>query len=281
MDTQHLLNIVGTTLFNYGLDLLWAIIIFIVGYLFAKLARRMCLKLLNVRHVEKTISLFVSRMLYYAIIVFSIIAALSKLGVQTASLIAIIGAAGLAVAFSLRSSLSNLASGILLIIFRPFKVGDYIAISSQSGTVEEISILYTTIITSQNLEVIIPNTKFMGDYVTNYSAKPTRRAEIIVGIGYDDDIKKAKDILATLIGKDTRVEKTPKAQIGVKELANSSVNLFIRTHIKREHYWQYLFETNEAIKNSFDAAGISIPYPQQDVHVVNRQTIKPQEKSKL
>ena len=270
MVLEKMIALVSTNLLNYGLNILNAIIIFVVGYFLAKLARKASLKLFSLRKVDKTISLFISKMLYYAIIVVALIATLSKVGVQTASLIAIIGAAGLAVAFSLRSSLSNLASGILLIVFRPFKVGDFIAISGENGSVEEIGILYTIIVTPQNLEVIIPNTKFMGNFVTNYSAKPTRRSEIIVGIGYGDDIKKAKDILLTLVNEDKRVQQKPNPQIGVKELADSSVNLFIRAQIKRDDYWQYVFDTNEEIKHRFDAAGISIPFPQRDVNLIKQ-----------
>lgn len=272
MYNLDIIKVVTTSLIHYGITLIYAILIFLIGLFLAKFFRRVCAKVFNVRKVDPTITLFISQLLYYVILSFSIIAALSKMGIPTASLIAVLGAAGLAIAFSLRSSLSNLASGILLIVFRPFKVGDSILVASENGTVKEISILYTKLVTGQNLEVIIPNTKFMGSIVTNYSTNSLRRAEITVGIGYDDSIKDAKKLLEKLMDKDKRIVEKPTPYIGVNALADSSVNLFIRAKVKREDYWQFIFDMNEAIKNSFDKAGISIPYPQQDIHLIKSAT---------
>ena len=195
-----------------------------------------------------------------ALLAFIIIAALNKLGIQTASFIAVIGAAGLAIGLALQGSLSNFAAGILMIVFRPFKVGDYIEGAGVAGTVEAIQIFTTQLKTPDNKTIVIPNSKISSDNIVNYSTKGTRRLDLIIGIAYDDDIDKARQIIMDIIQKDERVFKDPEPIVVVSELADSSVNLTLRVWSKLEDFWNIFFETTEKVKKTFDAQGITIPF---------------------
>jgi small conductance mechanosensitive channel len=181
-------------------------------------------------------------------------------------LIALIGAAGLAVGLSLQSTLQNLAAGVMLIIFRPFKAGDFIDAGGVVGTVENIQIFNTVMRTGDNREIIVPNGGIFGGTITNYSARETRRVDMVFGIGYDDDIRKAKEVIKGILDADTRILKDPAPLIAVGELADSSVNFNVRPWCKSGDYWDVYFDTHEKIKLTFDEQGISIPYPQMDVH---------------
>jgi small conductance mechanosensitive channel len=222
---------------------------------------------MNKRQVDPTVISFVANLTYIALLVFVVLAALGQLGIQTTSFIAVIGAAGLAIGLALQGSLANFAAGFLMIIFRPFKVGDYIEGAGTAGTVEAIQIFTTQLRTPDNKTVIIPNGSLTSDNITNWSVKGTRRVDLVMGIGYEDDIDKAKSIMGDILAKDERVLKDPPPQIAVVELADSSVNFVVRPWVKAEHYWAVHFDTTEAIKKSFDAQGISIPFPQRDVHM--------------
>lgn len=250
-----------------GINVIFAIVILIVGLILAKLCANLIEKLMRLRHIEETVTRFVRRLVYYVLLIFVLIACLSKLGVQTSSLVAIVGAMSLAIGLSLRSSLSNLASGILLIMFRPFKVGDYVEVQSFSGVIEDIQILFTQLKTTANQQITLPNNIFMSHAVMNYSANQDRRADIVIGIGYEDDIDTAKALLRELIQADENILAEPQSLVVVKELADSSVNLLARFYTRREHYWDVVFRFNELVKKRFDAQGISIPYPQSDVHL--------------
>jgi small conductance mechanosensitive channel len=206
-------------------------------------------------------------MTYIGLLVFVVLAALGQLGIQTTSFIAVIGAAGLAIGLALQGSLSNFAAGFLMIIFRPFKVGDFIEGAGVSGTVEKIQIFTTQIITPDNKTIIIPNAKLSGDNIVNYSVRGTRRVDLVFGIGYGDDIDKARKIITDVIEKDARVLKDPPPVIAVMELADSSVNFAVRPWVKILDYWDLRFDVTETIKKRFDAERISIPFPQHDVHV--------------
>lgn len=206
-------------------------------------------------------------MTYIALLVFVVLAALGQLGIQTTSFIAVIGAAGLAIGLALQGSLSNFAAGFLMIIFRPFKVGDVIEGAGVTGVVETIQVFTTQLKTPDNRTVIIPNASLTAGNITNWTVKGTRRVDLVMGIGYDDDIDKAKKIMADILAKDERVLKDPAPKIALVELADSSVNFVVRPWVKVEDYWDVYFDTTENIKKSFDAEGISIPYPQRDVHV--------------
>jgi small conductance mechanosensitive channel len=251
----------------YGLKVIAAIVVFIVGRWIAKGLTKFAEKVMNKRQVDPTIVSFVANMTYIALLVFVVLAALGQLGIQTTSFIAIIGAAGLAIGLALQGSLANFAAGFLMIIFRPFKVGDYIEGAGVAGTVEVIQIFTTQLQTPDNKTVIIPNAGLTAGNITNYSAKGTRRVDLVMGIGYGDDIDKARTIMENILAKDERIFKDPAPKIAVVELADSSVNFVVRPWVKLEHYWDVYFDTTENIKKSFDAQGISIPFPQRDVHM--------------
>jgi small conductance mechanosensitive channel len=204
---------------------------------------------------------------YIALLAFFIIAALGQLGIQTASFIAVLGAAGLAIGLALQGSLANFASGFLMIVFKPFKVDDYVEVAGVGGTVEAVHIFTTTLKTPDNKTVIIPNSSVTSDNIVNWTTKGTRRVDMVFGIGYDDDIDKAKKIISDVLAKDDRILKEPATQIAVVELADSSVNFVVRPWAKIEDYWGIYFDAMENIKKAFDAEGVSIPYPQQDVHL--------------
>ncbi len=252
---------------QYGTKIIFAILIFAIGIGLAKFIVKIIDRLFLIRKIEDTIRIFITKLLYYLFIIFICIAVLSKLGVETISLVAVLGGVGIAIGLSLRSSLSNLASGIILIIFRNMKVGDSIQIGNLSGTVKEINILFSKILTPGNEIIFIPNNKFMNDALTNNSVKKTRRTDFIIGIGYNDDIKKAKQILLNLAKKDDKILDNPEPIVLVKELADSSVNLLLRYWTKRQDKFLVNCEIQEEIKLTFDKQKIAIPYPTQDVHV--------------
>jgi small conductance mechanosensitive channel len=250
-----------------GEHLLGAILIFFIGMFVARKVSNLILKLMIKRKVETTIAQFGSRLLYYLMVILVMMAVLNQLWVPTSSLLAVLGGMSLAIGLSMRSSLSNLASGLLLVLFRPFKVGDSIKISSYTGTVIDIQILYTQIKTSQQQTVTMPNDQFMKNAVLNYSVNNNRRADIVIGISYDDDITAAKKIVSTVLLSDQRVLSDPAPMVVVKELADSSVNLLARFFTDRLDYWSTVYAFNEQVKLQLDEAGISMPYPQQDVHL--------------
>jgi small conductance mechanosensitive channel len=210
---------------------------------------------------------FVANLSYAGLIAFVIIAALNKLGVQTASFIAVVGAAGLAIGLALQGSLANFAAGVLMIIFRPFRAGDFIEGAGTAGTVEEVQIFTTQLKTPDNKTIIIPNANILGDNIVNYSTKGSRRVDMVFGIGYEDDIDKARGIILDILQNDQRVYKDPAPVAYLSELADSSVNFTVRCWSKADDYWDVFFETTEKVKKRFDAEGVSIPFPQRDVHL--------------
>jgi small conductance mechanosensitive channel len=201
------------------------------------------------------------------LLAFVIIAAINQLGIQTASFIAVIGAAGLAVGLALQGSLSNFAAGVLMLIFKPFKADDFIEAAGIAGVVEEIKIFTTELRSGDNKKIIVPNAKIMGDTITNFTAKDTRRADFVFGIGYDDDIDKARRVIMEIIERDERALKDPAPVVLVSELGDSSVNLTVRAWAKLSDFWPFQFDTIEKVKKRFDAEGITIPFPQRDVHI--------------
>lgn len=252
---------------KFGVSFLIAIIIFIIGKWAARRISNFISKLMSKRNVDETVAGFVSNLVYILLFVVVVLAALNRIGVETGSFVVILGAAGLAIAFALQGSLSNFAAGVLLIIFRPFKAGDVIEGGGAVGVVEKIEIFTTTLKTPDNKIIIIPNSKLSGDNIVNYSAKETRRVDFTFGIGYNDDLKKAKNLLTQIVSEDERVLSEPAPMVAVSELADSSVNFTVRVWVKSADYWGVHFDTIEKVKVIFDEQGISIPYPQQDVHV--------------
>jgi small conductance mechanosensitive channel len=251
----------------YGTKIVGAILILIIGRIVVKIIARVIRKLMQRSNTDETLTKFVVSLSRIALMTFVFIAAIGTLGVQTASFVAVIGAAGLAIGFALQGSLSNFASGVMLIIFRPFKAGDYVEAGGSSGSVEAIQIFNTIMKTPDNKKVIIPNSQVTGGSITNYSAMDTRRIDMVFGIGYDDDIKKAKETLEQIVNADSRILKDPAPTIAVSELADSSVNFIVRPWVKTADYWGVYFDLLEKVKLTFDEKGISIPFPQTDVHL--------------
>lgn len=252
----------------YAIKGVVALAIFFIGKFIAKRAVKLLQSLMTKANIDPTLVTFGGNVLYGLALAFVIIASLSQLGINTTSLAAVIAAAGLAIGLALQSSLSNLAAGVMIILFRPVKKGDYVEAAGTSGTVEEISIFTTHLKTPDNKAVIVPNGSIIADNITNYSAKPTRRVDMVFGIGYDDDLKKAKKTLEKIVSADKRILKEPEPVIAVSELADSSVNFVVRPWVKSEDYWNVYFDLQEAVKLQFDKEGISIPYPQQDMHII-------------
>ncbi|SEA46616.1 small conductance mechanosensitive channel [Desulfuromusa kysingii] len=264
ISTDKLIDLVQ----SYGLPLVWAIIVFIVGRIAARIITNIVVKMMQKSKVDETLVKFTKTVIYVALMVFVILAALGKLGIETTSFAAIIAAAGLAIGLSLQGTLGNFASGFMLILFRPFKVGDFVEAGGVSGIVEEIQIFSTKMRTGDNKEITVPNGQIVGTTITNYSAKETRRVDMVIGVSYNDDLKKVRAVLEDILSSDERILKDPAPTIGVSELADSSVNFVVRPWVKSADYWSVLFEIQEEIKIRFDAEGISIPYPQHDLHVV-------------
>jgi small conductance mechanosensitive channel len=253
----------------WGLKVIAAIAIFIIGRWIAKLVRRGVRRMMERAKVESIITGFVSSITYIALLAFVVVAALGQLGIQTTSFIAILGAAGLAIGLALQGSLANFAAGFLMIIFRPFKVGDFIEGAGVAGVVREIQVFTTTLKTPDNKTIIIPNAKLSGDNIINYSAEATRRVDMTVGVSYDADLAKVKDVLNDIISKDGRIHADPPPQVVVAELADSSVNFVVRVWTNAGDYWGVKCDVTETIKNRFDAEGIGIPFPQRDIHIVS------------
>ncbi len=264
---EEVWTMVQTTGVDFGINLVTAIVIFFVGKWVVNLIVSGLMKGMEKGDLDVTLRRFIANLARMLLMLFVIIAAINQLGVQTASLIALLGAAGLAVGLALQGSLSNFAAGVLIVLFRPYKVGDWIEGGGISGAVEEVQILTTVLKTGDNKRVIIPNSQIMGTTITNYSANETRRVDLVVGVSYDDDLDKVRKELQDLVAADDRILDDPAVTIAVSELADSSVNFVVRPWVKTADYWGVYFDLTEAIKKRFDEVGISIPFPQQDVHI--------------
>lgn len=252
---------------EYGVQILLALAIFLVGKWIAGLVRKGARRSMEKAHVDPVLIGFLSNLLFYVLMVAVIISAIGKVGVQTTSFVAVLGAAGLAVGFALQGSLANFAAGVLVILFRPFKVGDFINAGGVAGIVEEIGILFTQMRSPDNKRIILPNSQIMGRDITNFSANDTRRVDMVFGVSYSDDIDKVKGILRELVESDERVLKDPAPMIVLTELGDSSVDFAVRPWVKAADYWGFYFEMHEKVKKRFDAEGVSIPFPQRDVHL--------------
>ena len=250
----------------WGINIVMALAIFIVGRIVIGVLTNVAKRLMLKARIDSLLVNFISSIVKTILLLFVVIASLNQLGVDTTSLIALMGAAGLAIGLALQGTLQNLASGVMLIIFRPFKDGDFIEAAGVSGVVEEIGIFTTTMRSGDNREIIVPNGEIFGGTITNLSARKTRRVDMVFGIGYDDDLKKAKEIIKTILDADERILKEPAPLIAVAELADSSVNFNVRPWCNTGDYWAVYADIHENIKLAFDAQGISIPYPQMDIH---------------
>ncbi len=255
---------------QWGLKVLGAIVVLLIGRMIASGLRRTVHKALAAREVDATLVPFLSKLVYYLTLAVVVIAVLSLFGIQTTSLVAMLGAAGLAIGLALQGTLSHLAAGVMLLIFRPFKVGDVVEVGGTTGKVDEIGVFSTTLTTPDNVKITVPNSNVYGATIKNYNGYDTRRVDMVIGIAYGDDIGKAIQVIEEVLGADERILADPTPQVAVSELADSSVNLVVRPWCKAEDYWGVKFDLNRQIKEALEAAGCSIPFPQHDVTLITQ-----------
>ena len=260
----------GPLVMGWGLKLLAALLIYVIGRSVAKALTRWLGRAITKANVDATLSRFLSSILYMVLIVFVVLTALSALGVNTTNFLAILGAAGLAVGLALKDSLSNFAAGVMLVFFRPFRMGDYIEAAGISGTVVSVKIFNTILRTSDNRVITVPNALIYADTITNFSSEDKRRIDLVIGIGYDDDIARAKALIQGVLGQDDRILDEPPPVMLVVELGESSVDIAVRPWVNRADYSQVRSDLLEHIKRALEAAGLSIPYPQRDLHIVTQ-----------
>ena len=252
---------------EHGPKVLMALAILVIGWWLAGMVVRVLNKVLRKRNVEETLVGFLGSICKALLLTLVIVSALGAVGIPTTSLAAVIGAAGLAIGLALQGTLSNFASGVMLIFFKPFRAGDLVHIAGQLGVVEEVQIFVTSVLTLDNKLVLIPNSAIMAGNITNYSAKETRRVDMVFGISYGDDIKRAKGVMEDVLSKNPLVLQEPAPRVAVSELADSSVNFVVRPWCKNADYWDVWFSVTEELKLALDANSITIPFPQRDVHM--------------
>ena len=253
----------------WGINLLMALVIFVTGRWIAKGISKVIKRLMKKAELDEILTSFIGNIIYFALLIVVIIAALDQLGVNTSSVLAIFATAGLAVGLALKDSLSSFAAGVMLVLFKPFKAGDFIEAAGITGVVEKLRIFSTVLRTGDNREITVPNSQIYGGTIVNYSARDTRRIDMTFGIGYDDDIKKAKALIEEAMGEDQRILKDPEPVVLLMELADSSVNFAVRPWVNSSDYWVVRSDLMEKVKEKFDANSISIPYPQTDVHLIS------------
>ncbi|MEK6167898.1 small-conductance mechanosensitive channel MscS [Vibrio cholerae] len=254
-------------LIQYGVNVISAILILFIGNLVVKGVAGSVANVLKKKEMDKAVVDFIHGLVRYTLFIIVLIAALSRIGVQTASVVAVIGAAGLAVGLALQGSLSNFAAGVLIVAFRPFKSGDYVEIGGVACSVDSIQIFQTVLKSPDNKMVVVPNSAVIGGAITNYSRHETRRVDMVIGVSYKSDLQKTKRVLRETLEKDPRILKDPDMTIGVLTLADSSINFVVRPWCKTSDYWAVYFDSMQAIKEALDANGIEIPFPQMDVHL--------------
>jgi small conductance mechanosensitive channel len=267
LDAGALMGTLTELATQWGLQIIGAIIVLFVGRIVAGWARRLTRKALERAEVDPTLVPFIAKLVYYLLLAFVVIAVLGVFGVQTASLVAVLGAAGLAVGLALQGTLSNFAAGVMLLFFRPFKVGDFIDAGGTTGTVEEIGVFATTMKSPDNIKIVVPNSQVYGQTIKNFNGFDTRRVDLVIGISYDDSISTAIDTIRSIVNADQRVLAEPETQIAVSNLGDSSVDLVVRPWCAGSDYWPLRFDLTRTIKEGLEAAGCSIPYPQTDVHL--------------
>ncbi|WP_024789510.1 mechanosensitive ion channel family protein [Lebetimonas sp. JH292] len=252
---------------QWGIKIIGAIAIYIIGKWIAKIITNIVKKLLEKSKVDITLVKFLGNLTYIGLLILVIIAALGTLGVDTTSFAAIIAGAGLAVGMALKDNISNFGAGVLILFLRPFKIGDFVEAAGTSGVVDEIGIFNTIMKTGDNRVIIIPNNNIIGNIIINYSREKIRRIDLVIGVGYEDDLKLTKSILEEILSSNPKILKEPAPTVALAELADSSVNFNVRPWVKSEEYWEVRSELLETIKETFDKKGINIPYPQMDVHI--------------
>jgi len=269
LDLTETLNSLTELLSTWGLKVVGAIAVLIIGMTVAKMIRGSMTRGLAKTKLDPTLIPFLAGIVYYAVVAFVVTAVLGLFGIQTTSLIALLGAAGLAVGLALQGTLGNFSAGVMLLIFRPFRAGDFVEAGGVAGVVQEVGIFSTTLATPDNVRIIVPNSSVYGQTIKNYAANPTRRNDMVFGISYSDDIGRAIETINRILGADERVLKEPAPVVAVSELGDSSVNLVVRPWCKKEDYWALRFDLNRTLKTELEAAGCSIPFPQRDVHLYN------------
>jgi small conductance mechanosensitive channel len=252
---------------TYGVKIIGALAVFFIGKWIAKILTNVVKKLLEKSNTDVTLVKFLGDLIYFTLLILVVIAALGTLGVNTTSFAAIVAAAGFAVGMALQKNFSNFGAGAVILLLRPFKVGDFVEAGGATGSVETISIFNTIIKTGDNKTIIVPNSNIIGGNIVNYSKEPLRRVDLVIGIGYDDDIKLAKELLTNIVNEDDRILKEPAPAVALGELADSSVNFNVRPWVKSADYWEVRSDLLEKIKLTFDEKGINIPYPQMDIHL--------------
>ena len=268
---QHIDTLIELTTI-YGMRMIGAIVILFIGWFIAgRVGKYVERAFSRMKRIDSTLSFFFSSIARYTVLAFTVIAVLNQFGVQTASLIAVLGAAGLAIGLALKGTLSHVASGVLLLILRPFKVGDFIEVSGQMGTVKRLTLFMTELAMIDNVQILIPNSQVWDQAMKNYSANPTRRMEFILGIGYGDNMDKAIKAVHAVLKKEKRLLEDPAPFVAVNSLGDSSVNLVIRAWAKKEDFWDTKFDIQKALKEAMDKAGIEIPFPQRTVHLINEK----------
>ena len=265
----NLWNQLSELLSSFGISLFIALSILIIGRQVVKILIKVISTALERSNTEDTVRIFVTNLLNTLLMIVVFIAAINQLGIQTTSIIAVLGAAGLAIGLALQGSLSNFAAGILIVIYRPYKVGDYIQADNHLGTVDDIQIFSTVLKTPDNKLVVVPNGSIMNGSIVNFSNQDKRRVDIIASCSYEDDIDKVKSVLADILSKDDRILNEPKPRIAVSELADSSVNFIVRPWVMNSDYIDVYYSLLQEIKKRFDQEGIALPYPQTDVHIHN------------
>jgi len=256
----------------WGLKVVGAIAVLVIGFLVAKIIRGGVRKALERSKLDNTLVPFITKLVYYMVLVFVLVAVLGLFGIETTSFIAVLGALGFAVGLALQGTLSNFSAGVMLLFFRPFGVGDYVEAGGTAGSVKEIGVFATTLCTPDNVQIIVPNSGVYGSIIKNYAANPTRRNDMVMGVSYDDDIAKAISVIEKCLGEESRVLQDPAPVVAVSELGDSSVNIVVRPWCTKEDYWGMRFDLLRKMKEELEAAGCSIPYPQTDVHVHNPGT---------
>ena len=266
-DWNQVIDVIQTKGVDLGINVAIAIAIFYVGKMAISLVVRALHRVMQRQEVDKTLETFVCNIVRMVLLVVVVIAAIGQIGIETTSFIAIFGAAGLAVGLALQGSLSNFAAGVLIVLFRPYRVGHFIEAAGINGVVEQVQILTTVLKTGDNKQVIVPNSQIMNSIITNFSANDTRRVDMVVGVSYDDDLDKVRDTIKDLVAAEDRILDEPACTIAVSALADSSVNFVVRPWVKTSDYWGVMFDLTEAIKKRFDKDGITFPFPQRDVHL--------------
>ncbi|MDD2895254.1 MAG: mechanosensitive ion channel [Aliarcobacter sp.] len=268
--TSYIPDNIVEILSGYTFSLLMALLIFVIGkWAVNKLVALLGKVLRKVKGMDETLIKFLENIVYYALMIVVLLTSLGKLGVETTSFLAILGAAGLAIGLALKDSLGNFASGVMIILFKPFKVGDLVTAAGVTGTITEVGIFNSIFLSADNQKIIIPNGAITSGSIININANDTRRVDLVVSIGYSDDIKKTKDVLNNILTSNEKVLVDKGITVAVAELASSSVDFVVRAWVKTPDYWDVKFALTETIKLRFDEEGISIPFPQQDVHHYN------------